>query len=110
MTVIGCRQSEMSGAFRTVACLTHGTKGNPADKSFFRLGLEAAREAGIPVQTKEAVAGGNESGAIQQSWGGCKVLAVSVPCRYIHSPVSVASLEDIENTIRLTQAILNKLL
>lgn len=80
------------------------------DREFYSLAMDAAREAGIPVQTKEAVAGGNESGTFQRSWNGCKVLAVSVPCRYIHTPVSVASLDDIENTLRLTQAILNKLL
>lgn len=80
------------------------------DREFYRLAMEAAKESGIPVQTKQAVAGGNESGSIQRSWGGCKVLALSVPCRYIHSPVSVASLNDIENTVRLAQAILNKLM
>ncbi|MBQ8893586.1 MAG: M42 family metallopeptidase [Clostridia bacterium] len=80
------------------------------DRQFYRLAMDAARENGIPVQTKQAVAGGNESSAVQRSWGGCKVLAVSVPCRYIHSPVSVAALSDIENTVRLAQAILNKLL
>ncbi len=80
------------------------------DRELYRLALEAAKEAGIPVQLKEAVSGGNESGTIQRTWSGCKVLAVSVPCRYIHSPVSVASLEDIENTLKLALAILNKLL
>lgn len=80
------------------------------DRELYHLALDAAKEAGIPVQLKEAVSGGNESGAIQRTWNGCKVLAVSVPCRYIHSPVSVASLEDIENTLKLAQAILNKLL
>ena len=80
------------------------------DRAFYRLALEAAAEQNIPVQTKQAVAGGNESSAVQRSFGGCKVLAVSVPCRYIHSPVSVASLQDIENSVRLVQAILNKLL
>lgn len=80
------------------------------DREFYRLATEAAKEANIAIQTKQAVSGGNESGTIQRTWSGCKVLAVSVPCRYIHTPVSVASLEDIENTLRLTQAILNKLL
>ena len=80
------------------------------DRDFYRLAMDAAKEAGVPVQTKEAVAGGNESGVIQRTWSGCKVLALSVPCRYIHSPVNVASLEDIENTVKLAQAILNKMI
>lgn len=85
-------------------------RGTIYDRELYRLAMEAAKEAGIPVQTKQAVAGGNESSAVQRSWSGCKVLALSVPCRYIHSPVSVASLEDIENTVRLAQVIMNKLL
>ncbi|MBR2012660.1 MAG: M42 family metallopeptidase [Clostridia bacterium] len=80
------------------------------DRELYQLATDAAKANNIPIQTKEAVAGGNESGKIQQSWNGCKVLAISVPCRYIHSPVSVASLEDIENTLRLTLAIMNHLL
>ena len=80
------------------------------DRQLYKLAMEVAKESGIPVQTKEAVAGGNESGTVQGSWGGCKVLALSVPCRYIHSPVSVASLLDIENTEKLALAILKKLL
>jgi endoglucanase len=80
------------------------------DRELFRLALDAAKEAGIPAQIKQSVSGGNEGGTIQKSWGGCKVLALSVPCRYIHSPVSVASLEDIENTAKLALAMMNKLL
>ena len=34
---------------------------------------------------------------------------ISVPTRYIHTPVSVASCSDIENTIELMVAILNNL-
>lgn len=83
---------------------------NIYDRDFYRLALSVAAENDIPVQTKQAVAGGNESGTIQRSWDGCKVLALSVPCRYIHSPVSVASLDDIENTGKLALAILNYLL
>lgn len=80
------------------------------DRDLYRVAMSAAAENGIPVQTKQAVSGGNESSAVQKAWNGCKVLAVSVPCRYIHSPVSVASLNDIEDTVHLTVAIMNKFL
>ena len=33
-------------------------------------------------------------------------VVVSVPCRYIHSPSSVADLNDIDNTIKLVQEFL----
>ncbi len=80
------------------------------DREFYKMAKDAAIKNSIPLQFKEAVAGGNESGSIQRTREGCRVLALSVPCRYIHSPVSVASLDDIENTGKLALAILNELM
>ena len=57
-------------------------------------------------QVKNFVAGGNDSRAYQQYSGGSKVAAISVPVRYIHSPASVASIEDIENTKKAVSALL----
>ena len=60
-----------------------------------------ADDTGIPNQTKTLIAGGNDAGAIQRTGGGVRVAAVSLPCRYIHSPASVVSMRDIEETQRL---------
>lgn len=49
----------------------------------------------IPVQYKRTTMGGNDAGAIHRSRGGILTASLSVPCRYIHSPVSVASVSDI---------------
>lgn len=62
---------------------------------------EQAAKADIPTQTKTTVAGGNDAGAYQQAGGGSKVAAVSLPCRYLHSPACVLSWEDMESTARL---------
>lgn len=35
------------------------------------------------------VAGGNDAKAIHVSAGGVKTLAISLPCRYLHSPSCV---------------------
>ncbi|MBQ2286422.1 MAG: M42 family peptidase, partial [Clostridia bacterium] len=53
-----------------------------------------------------AVAGGNNSGAIHLSRGGVRTVAISVPCRYIHSSSCVADKEDIKNAERLAKYIL----
>lgn len=67
----------------------------------------AALSSGIKCQPKAAVAGGNNSGEIHLSHGGVRTLAISVPCRYIHSPSCVACGEDIENARRLAKYMLN---
>lgn len=59
---------------------------------------EKAAEAGIPTQTKTTIAGGNDAGAYQQAGGGVKVAAVSLPCRYLHSPACVLSWQDMDST------------
>lgn len=68
---------------------------------------DAAINSGVLCQPKMAVAGGNNSGAIHLSRGGVKTLAISVPCRYIHSASSVADKRDIDSALKLTKYMLN---
>lgn len=68
--------------------------------------INTASENHIPCQRRRAIAGGNDAGAIHTSGSGAKVATISVPCRYIHSSVSVASLNDFENTAKLLKTYL----
>lgn len=79
------------------------------DKELYNLAMETAKEIGIPVQTKTAVAGGNDAGAIQTACGGTRVLAISLPTRYIHSGASVVKKADIDATRKLLKELLPKL-
>lgn len=79
------------------------------DRKLFELGFAVAKENNIPAQTKTAVAGGNDAGAIQTSGDGARVMAISLPTRYIHSGASVVKASDIDGTRRLLKALLPKL-
>lgn len=79
------------------------------NKELYKLAFDTARENNIPCQTKTMIAGGNDAGAIHISRGGVKTMAVSVPCRYIHSPSCVASKDDMENSLELVKLVLNRL-
>ena len=79
------------------------------DRELYSLAMNTAAENGIPCQTKTAVAGGNDAGAIQTSGKGSRVCAISLPCRYIHSASSVVKKEDIENTEKLLFKLLEKI-
>ncbi|MBE6796833.1 MAG: M42 family metallopeptidase [Ruminococcaceae bacterium] len=70
---------------------------------------DIALNSGITCQPKASVTGGNNSSAIHLSREGVRTLALSVPCRYIHSPSCVANVKDIENTISLTKYMINKI-
>lgn len=79
------------------------------DRELFELGFTVSKENNIPAQTKTAVAGGNDAGAIQTSGDGARVMAISLPTRYIHSGASVVKASDIDETRRLLKALLPKL-
>ncbi len=69
-----------------------------------------AINSGIKCQTKRAVAGGNNSGAIHLSRDGVKTLAISLPCRYIHTDEGIANISDIENMTVLTKYMMDSIL
>ena len=71
--------------------------------------IKVAEKENIKYQRRRAVAGGNDAGAISMVGNGAKVATISVPCRYIHSSISVASKEDIDNGIKLLKAYLKTL-
>ena len=55
------------------------------------------------------VAGGNDSGAIHISRGGVRTIAVSVPCRYLHSPSSVIEMNDLESCYKLVKLMAERI-
>lgn len=59
----------------------------------------------IPCQTKTKVAGGTDASSYTKTAGGCPVLGLALPTRYIHSPSSVAKKCDIEATQSLLYEI-----
>lgn len=71
------------------------------DKEYYRLAFSLAKEAGIACQTKHAVAGGNDAGAIHVSRGGVRTIAVSLPCRYLHAPWGMIAKSDLAATEQL---------
>lgn len=77
------------------------------DGELYRLAFSVAAEHSIPVQTKTLVAGGNDSGAIHVSAGGVRTCALSVPCRYLHSPSCVIKESDYNAVKSLAFAMLS---
>ncbi len=65
--------------------------------------VRAAEEAGVPYQFKRPLFGGTNAGAIHLSGAGVLAGVVSVPARYIHSPVSLVHRSDFEHTLRLVE-------
>lgn len=76
------------------------------DRDLFENLRRLAEDHGIPWQTKEYIAGGNDARTIQRSRSGVRVAALSAAVRYLHAPATVGSLADFENMWKLTRLFL----
>ncbi|NLM04772.1 MAG: M42 family metallopeptidase [Clostridiales bacterium] len=63
--------------------------------------INTANKHQIPWQYNQSTTGTNDAGKFHTSQLGIPCLAISVPCRYINSPVSVVSKKDVEDTENL---------
>ncbi len=79
------------------------------DRELYALAFAEAEALGIPCQTKTRIAGGNDAGAVHISRDGVRTIAVSVPCRYLHTPSCVAQESDMTQCLALTRAMLGKM-
>ncbi|MBL6959587.1 MAG: M42 family metallopeptidase [Anaerolineales bacterium] len=67
-----------------------------------------AEKARIPHQHEVDVIGSTDARAIQISRAGVPVGAISIPCRYVHSPSEMVDYNDVQNTVKLLVALLSK--
>ncbi len=72
--------------------------------------VEVAGKKRIPYQMAAAPrATGTDANAMQVSRSGVATALVSVPNRYMHTPIEVVSLKDIDNTVKLLVAYLESM-
>lgn len=78
-----------------------------SDRGYFDFIMKTAEKNNIPLQIKRTSMGGTDAGSIQRSNTGVKTAVLAVPCRYIHSPVSVMHKKDFESMYLLAKAVLS---
>ncbi len=65
-----------------------------------------AEKAGLPYQLRQPGGGGTDAGAIHLAREGVPSVSLSVPGRYLHTPLSIARADDWRHLIRLMRASL----
>ena len=71
---------------------------------------DTADKYGIPYQYRSPqFAGGTDAGVIHISGAGVPTVAMSTPCRYLHSPHIIMNLDDFAHGIDLVRHVLNDL-
>ncbi len=105
----GVEPHKVSTALGKGPALAFMDGGSIADKALNQFLEQVAKENHIPYQYKNTTTGGNDAAAFQRTAKGVKTASVSVPCRYIHSPVSVISKQDYDNTFYLVAHLVEAL-
>lgn len=80
-------------------------RGSISDKTLNKFICNIADDKKIQYQFKKSGMGGNDARAYQTSAKACKTAVISLPCRYIHSPVSCCKKTDIEEMMKLCNAV-----
>ncbi|MCH5204081.1 MAG: M42 family peptidase [Oscillospiraceae bacterium] len=111
-TTTACDIAGVSGAKKVCelgkgAVVSYMDGGTLYDRGLYSLAMKTASENNIPVQTKTLIAGGNDSRAIHTSRSGVRTCAISVPCRYLHSPSCVIKASDLDAVSALAEKMLS---
>ena len=104
--VEGARRVCAVGKGPVISCMDRGTI---YDRDLFERLRRLAQEGGIPWQTKEYIAGGNDARTFQRSREGVRVAAISAPVRYLHAPISVGSPADFQGMLELSRRFLEEI-
>lgn len=71
-----------------------------------KLMVDTAKKNNISYQLEVLERGGTDAGAIHLSREGVPSGAISIPCRYVHSPSEVVDSDDLENAVLLLEKLL----
>ncbi len=107
--VPGSKEHLYSTSLGKGPALTHADASFVADLRIVKRLMEVADVKGIPYQMRELTTGGTDAGRIHLVREGIPAAVVSVPTRYIHSPVSIIDKNDFENAIKLMAAFLDSI-
>ena len=92
------RHSVVLGAGPTVKIMDSSLICNPQVVKRMR---EAAERAGVSYQPEVLTAGGTDGAAMQLTRGGVPAGVISIPCRYVHTPVETVQISDVEGAVKL---------
>ncbi len=107
--VPGVREYDTSVKMGKGPSLTISDSGLITHPKVLRWLLETAEEEKIPFQLETGLLGSTDAARISLTRQGIPCGNISIPTRYIHSPVGMLCLKDIENSAKLTVAAIKRI-
>jgi len=106
--VPGVREFDTSVKMGKGPALTISDSGLITHPKVLRWLLDTAEEEKIPFQLESGLMGSTDAARISITRQGIPCGNISIATRYIHSPVGMLSLKDVENSAKLTAAAIQK--
>ncbi len=106
--VPGVREFDTTVKMGKGPALTISDSGLITHPKVLRWLIETAEEEKIPFQIESGLLGSTDAARISMTRQGIPSGNISIATRYIHSPVGMLSLKDIENSAKLTAAAIRK--
>jgi len=104
--VPGVKEVEAPAKIRAGPALTVADAGLITHPKVLRLFIDSAEENKIPYQLETGLRGTTDAAKIALTKEGVPSGVISIPTRYIHSPASLLSLKDAENSVKLAVAVI----
>ncbi len=102
--VPGVKETDTSAKIGKGPTLTVSDSGLITSPKILKWLIETAGQEKIPFQVESGLPGSTDAARIALTRQGVPSGTISVPTRYIHSPVGMLSLKDIENSAKLAAA------
>lgn len=107
--VPGVREYDTSVKMGKGPALSISDSGLITHPKILRLLLDSAEEEKVPFQIEAGLMGSTDAARISLTRQGIPSGNISIPTRYIHSPVGMLCLKDIENSAKLTVAAIKRI-
>ncbi len=85
--------------------LSFKDKGAIMDRELVHKAQQICREQNIACQIKNQIVGANDTAGMSKAGAGCRIMTVAVPVRYVHSPMAVMDLQDMDPAEKLLEAL-----
>jgi putative aminopeptidase FrvX len=105
----GVREFDANVKMGKGPALTITDSGLITSSKILRWLVDSAEEEKIPFQIETGLMGSTDAARISLTRQGIPCGNISVPTRYIHSPVGMLRLKDIENSAKLTVAAIHRI-
>lgn len=117
ISVEGTVAGDVLGKSGAEACTTLGSgvavslkdRGTLYDPKLIKLAFRLSKENNLKLQARSRTEGSTDAMYMHKTKNGARAMGISVPTRYIHSPISMEFIKDIECAEKFLPLIINEL-